>query len=350
MSNNSNGFRLSDLVKQLGGTLRGDDVQVYRVAPLDKSGAGAITFFSNPKLKGLLAGTQAAALIVKPADTDGLALPCIETNDPYLYFTRVAQLFHPLPCAVAGVHASAVVAADAEIDPSAQIGPQVVVESGARIGPRAIIQAGCVIGANVTLGADCLLYPRVVIYHDCVVGERVIVHAGTVIGADGFGNAWARDHWEKIPQTGRVLIGNDVEIGANTTIDRGALGDTVIADDVRLDNLIHIAHNVEIGKHTAIAACVGIAGSTKIGAGCLLGGGVLISGHLTITDRVSISGGCGVISDIDEPGTYGSVNPAVPQATWRKNAVHYRNLDKWVQRVRVLEKQLKTYDGEGQDE
>ena len=174
------------------------------------------------------------------------------------------------------------------------------------------------------------------------------MHAGSVIGSDGFGNAWARDHWEKIPQTGRVVIGDDVEIGANVAIDRGAMEDTLIASGVRMDNLIHIAHNVRIGQFTAIAACAAIAGSTKVGAGCLIGGATMISGHLTIADRVSLSGGCGVTSSITEPGTYGSVNPAVPMQQWRKNAVHYRHLDQLVRRVRELEKQLKLENKESE--
>lgn len=343
-------LKLSELVARLGGELHGEDVSVSRVAPLDQSDSQSIAFFSNPKLKALLIDTRAAAVIVKPADMQEQTRPCIVTDDPYLYFTRVAQLFNPLPVAVAGVHPTAVVAEDAFVDSSAEIGPLVVVESGARIGPRAIIQSGSVIGAGTIVGADCLFYPRVVVYHDCIIGDRVIVHAGAVIGSDGFGNAWARDHWEKIPQTGRVLIGNDVEIGSNTCIDRGALGDTVIANDVRFDNQIHIAHNVEVGAHTAMAACVGIAGSTKIGAGCLIGGAAMISGHLKIADRVSIAGGCGVISDINEPGTYSSTNPAVPQAVWRKNAVHYRHLDKLVHRVKALEKKLDSYPGKKLEE
>lgn len=339
--------RLSELVQKLGGELRGADVLVSRLAPLDDSDDESITFLSNPKLKAQLAQTQAAAVIVTAADADGLSLPCIVTNDPYLYFARVGQLFHPLPVAVSGIHPTAVVADDAQIDPSVEIGPNVVVEAGARIGARTILKAACIIGAGVEIGADCLFYPRVTVYSDCVIGSRVIVHAGAVIGSDGFGNAWARDHWEKIPQIGRALIGDDVEIGANTTIDRGALGDTVIASGARLDNMIQIGHNVEIGRFTAIAACSGIAGSTKIGAGCLIGGGVGMSGHLKIADRVVVLGGSNVPSSIEEPGVYGgSVTPIMPQAVWRRNAVHYSHLDQLVKRVRELEKKIGTAENE----
>ncbi len=341
MQQERTGIHLSELVEKLGGELRGDDVTVHRLAPLDAADAGSISFLSNPKLKPQLAETQAAAVIVTPADAEGLDRPCIVTRDPYLYFAKVGQLFHPLPQARAGIHPSAVVSPDAQIDPSAEIGAQAVIEAGARIGARTIIKAACVIGENVEIGMDCLLYPRVTIYADCVIGSRVIVHAGAVIGSDGFGNAWARDHWEKIPQVGRAIIGDDVEIGANTTIDRGALGDTVVASGARIDNLIQLGHNVEIGRSTAIAACTGIGGSTRIGAGCLIGGGVGMSGHLNIADRVVILGGSNVPSSIDEPGVYGgSVTPIMPQATWRRNAVHYSHLDQLVKRVRELEKKV----------
>lgn len=334
-------FFLSELVAKLGGELRGADVAISRIAPIDKADACAITFLSNPKLRPLLQSTAAAALIVKAADAEGVDLPCIVTADPYLYFARVTSLLHPLPKAVPGIHPSAVVAEGAVIDPTAEVGAHVVIEAGAKVGARTLIKAGCVIGADAQIGEDCLLYPRVTIYHETVIGNRVAIHSGAVIGSDGFGNAWARDHWEKIPQIGRAVIGDDVEIGANTTIDRGALGDTVIASGARLDNMIQIGHNVEIGRFTAIAACSGIAGSTKIGAGCLIGGGVGMSGHLKIADRVTILGGSNVPSDIEEPGVYGgSVTPIMPQGVWRRNAIHYRNLDQLVKRVKVLEKKL----------
>lgn len=341
------GFLLSELVQRLGGEFRGNDVKVSRLAPLDAADACSISFLSNPKLKPQLANTTAAAVIVSAGDAEGLALPCIVTPDPYLYFARVGQLFHPLPAAVPGIHPTAVIMEGAEIDPSAEIGPQVVIESGAKIGAGTIIRAACVIGADVEIGADCLFYPRVTVYQDCVIGSRVIVHAGAVIGSDGFGNAWARDHWEKIPQIGRAVIGDDVEIGANTTIDRGALGDTVIAAGARIDNMIQIGHNVEIGRFTAIAACTGIAGSTKIGSGCLIGGGVGMSGHLKIADRVVILGGSNVPSSIDEPGVYGgSVTPIMPQAVWRRNAVHFSHLDQLVKRVKELEKKIGAAENE----
>ena len=344
---NSVRMRLSDLVQKLGGELRGDDIYVTHLAPLDSAGSDSITFLSNPKLKAALLNTAAAAVIVTPADATALPLPCIITTDPYLYFAKVGQLFHPLPIAVAGIHPTAAISPEAQIDPSAEIGPFVSVEAGAKVGARTIIGAACVIGADVEIGNDCLFYPRVTVYQDCRIGCNVIVHAGAVIGSDGFGNAWARDHWEKIPQIGRVIIGDDVEIGANTTIDRGALGDTVIDKGVRIDNMIQIGHNVEIGKFTAIAACTGIAGSTKIGSGCLIGGGVGMSGHLKIADRVVILGGSNVPSSIDEAGVYGgSVTPIMPQAVWRRNAIHHSHLDQLVKRIKELEKKIGVAESE----
>ncbi len=334
------GFCISELVKRFGGEFFGEDVNVRGIAPLDCASANMISFLSNPKLKSQLNQTAAAAVIVKPADADDLTIPHIVTKDPYLYFARVAQLFHPLPTPASGIHLTAIVASDAQIDPTAEIGPLVVIESGAKIGARTIIKAGSTIGVGVSIGDDCLFYPRVTVYQDCVVGSRVIVHAGAVLGSDGFGNAWAGDHWEKIPQTGRVLIGDDVEIGANTTIDRGALGDTVVAHGARIDNQIQLGHNVEIGAFTAIAACSGIAGSTRIGAGCLIGGDVGMAGHLKIADRVTILGGSSVASDIDQPGVYGSATSTMPYAVWRRNVIHNRHLDELVKRVKVLEKQL----------
>lgn len=339
---------LSEIIARLGGELRGADVDVNEVAPLDAARSDAIAYLANPKLKGLLSQAQVAAVIVRPQDAEGIEKPAILTRDTHTYFAKVAQLFHPLPQARAGIHPSAIVAADAVVDPSAEIGPLVVIESGAKIGARTILKAGVAIGENAVIGDDVILYPRVVVYSDTVIGARVIVHAGTVLGSDGFGNAWDRDHWEKIPQIGRAIIGDDVEIGANTTIDRGAMGDTVIAAGARIDNLIQIGHNVKIGAHTAMAACSGIAGSTVIGANCLIGGGVGMAGHLKIADRVTILGGSDVPSSIEEAGVYGGPNSIQPHQTWLRNAVHLRKLDEIVKRVRALEKRLPSADAQAE--
>jgi UDP-3-O-[3-hydroxymyristoyl] glucosamine N-acyltransferase len=216
----------------------------------------------------------------------------------------------------------------------------VSIGAGAVIGERVLLMAGAVVEAGAVIGDDCVLHPRVVVHHGCVVGARCILHAGAVIGADGFGNAWAGDHWEKIPQIGRAVLGDDVEIGANTTIDRGALADTVIERGVRLDNLIHIAHNCRVGAHTAMAACVGVAGSTSIGANCMIGGAAMISGHLKIGDRVHISGGTLVAKNLDKPGQYTAVYPLATHKEWLGNAAHVRQLGKLAARVKQLEARL----------
>lgn len=339
---------LSEIVARLGGDLRGEDVQVAEVVPLDSVCTNGIAYLANPKLKGLLSEAKVAAVIVRPQDADGIQKPAIVTRDTHAYFAKVAQLFHPLPQPRAGIHPSAVVAEDAEIDASAQIGPHVVIESGACIGARVILKAGVCIGENTVIGNDTILYPRVVVYQDCEIGARVIVHAGAIVGSDGFGNAWDRDHWEKIPQIGRVIIGDDVEVGANTTIDRGAMGDTVIAGGARIDNLIQIGHNVKIGAHTAMAACSGVAGSTVIGANCLIGGGVGVTGHINIADRVTVLGGSNVLSDIDEAGVYGGANSTQPHQVWLRNAAHARRLDELVKRIRALEKCLPSSDAQAE--
>jgi UDP-3-O-[3-hydroxymyristoyl] glucosamine N-acyltransferase len=228
----------------------------------------------------------------------------------------------------------------AQVAASAEIREFVSIGAGAVIGERVLLMAGAVVEAGAVIGDDCVLHPRVVVHHGCVVGARCILHAGAVIGADGFGNAWAGDHWEKIPQIGRAVLGDDVEIGANTTIDRGALADTVIERGVRLDNLIHIAHNCRVGAHTAMAACVGVAGSTSIGANCMIGGAAMISGHLKIGDRVHISGGTLVAKNLDKPGQYTAVYPLATHKEWLGNAAHVRQLGKLAARVKQLEARL----------
>jgi UDP-3-O-[3-hydroxymyristoyl] glucosamine N-acyltransferase len=214
------------------------------------------------------------------------------------------------------------------------------VAAGAVIGARTVLKPGCSVGENARVGADCLLYSNVTVYHDCVIGDRAILHAGAVVGADGFGIAWEDGHWRKIPQIGRVLIGDDVEVGANTTIDRGALDDTVIEEGVKLDNQIQIGHNCRIGAHTAIAGCVGIAGSTHIGRYCRIGGSAMIGGHLEIADQVEIGGATAVPKSLSKPGTYTGLFPISPHADWLRNTAHIRHLDALAERVRALEKQL----------
>ncbi|HEY8024498.1 MAG TPA: UDP-3-O-(3-hydroxymyristoyl)glucosamine N-acyltransferase [Burkholderiaceae bacterium] len=341
------GIRLKALVELLGGHLSGDaDTEVSGIAPLDVADATQISFLSNSKLRSQAAHTRAAALILAPAD-DALigadfAGARIVTANPYAYFARTAQIFAaqrdlaPPP----GIHASAVVDPAAFIAATASVGPHVVIEAGARVEDHAIVDAGCFIGRNAVVGAHSHLHARVTFHADCRIGMRGIVHSGAVIGADGFGFANEDGAYIKIPQTGGVQIGDDVEIGANTTVDRGALSDTVIEDGVKLDNQIQIAHNVHIGAHTAMAGCVGVAGSAKIGKYCTFGGAAMVLGHLTIADHVHISSGSFVSRSIREPGQYTGIYPLAKNADWEKSAAIVRNLNAMREKIRALEKTI----------
>lgn len=333
--------RIDALVAQLGGELAGDgNVEVRRVAALEQAGEGDLAFLANPKYLEQLKTSRAAAFIVKPAQRDVIDdRPRILTGDPYLYFARASQFFNPPPPLAPGVHPRATV--HALVPPTVFIGSGAVVEEGASFGDGVSVGANSYIGRGVRIGRGTRIYPNVTIYADCVLGENCIVHAGAVIGSDGFG--FAREStgaWVKIPQVGRVVIGNDVEIGSNTSIDRGSIGDTVIADGVKLDNQIHIAHNVHIGQYTAIAGSSGIAGSTRVGARCMLGGQVGISGHLSIADDVVISARTMIIKSIREPGVYTGGLPQQTHAEWMKNFAHLRRLDALANKIRQLEQRL----------
>lgn len=334
-------YRLSDIVARFGGRVEGDAATIVeQIATLDSAGAKQIAFLSNAKYRKQLESTQAGAVIVSELDADSTTLPRIVCGNPYSYFARLSAFLNPLPAFVAGIHPSAVIGAGAKVDPSVHIGPYVVIGEGASIGAGSVIMDGCSIGANVSVGENTRLYPRVVVYHDCMLGNNVIAHSGAVIGADGFGIAMEGGAWLKIPQIGRALIGNDVEIGANTTIDRGALDDTVIEDGVKLDNQIQVAHNVRIGAHTAIAGCVGIAGSTTIGRYCRIGGAAAVLGHLTIADGVEISSFTLIGKSIREKGVYSGIYPFSEKNGWLKNASHLRHLDEMASRIRNLEKEI----------
>ena len=302
---------LGQIVARLGGRVAGDPATVvHQVASLENAEARHISFFTGARHRPKLAATRAGALIVG-ADGEGeTARPRIVADNPYLYFARVSQLFNPVVSQPPGVHSSAVVA------------------KSAKLGARVSIGAGCVVGENVEIGEDSCLYPRVVIYAGCTLGKRVIAHSGVVIGADGFGIADDRGRWVKIPQIGGVRIGDDVEIGANTTIDRGALDDTVIEEGVKLDNQIQIGHNTRIGAHTAIAGCVGIAGSADIGRHCTLGGAAMILGHLKIVDHVNISAATFVSRSILKPGTYTGIYPIDEHDNWARGAAWLRRKGK----------------------
>lgn len=346
------GTRLENLVERLGGQLTGDpNTEVSGIAPLDGADASHITFLSNPRFRKQAAATRAAALILSPADSAaiGSAYPGarILCDNPYAYFARAAAFFaeQRAIAPAAGIHSSAVVEPGAQVAASASIGPHVVVEAGAVIGEHCVIGAGSFVGRGAKVGAATLFHPRVTFLAGCEIGRRGILHSGAVIGADGFGFASENGAWLKIPQTGRVVIGDDVEIGANTSVDRGALDDTVIEDGVKLDNQIQIAHNCRIGAHTAMAGCVGVAGSAIIGKHCTFGGAAMVLGHLTIADNVHISSGSMVASSILEPGQYTGFYPLAKKAEWEKSAVLVRNLAAMREKIRELEKQVKLLAG-----
>jgi UDP-3-O-[3-hydroxymyristoyl] glucosamine N-acyltransferase len=334
-------YSLFDIVTRFGGRVIGDDTtKINQVATLDSAKQNQIAFLANAKYRKQLETTQAVAVIVSEANADVTTLPRIVCDNPYSYFAKLSAFLNPLAVFAAGIHPSAVIGTGAKIAPTAHIAANVTIGEGAVIAAGCVVMSGCSIGAHAALGENTRLYPRVVIYHECVLGKNVILHSGVVIGADGFGIAMEEGAWLKIPQIGRVVIGNDVEVGANTTIDRGALDDTVIEDGVKLDNQIQIAHNVRIGAHTAIAGCVGIAGSAVIGKYCRIGGSAGILGHLSIADGVEISSFTLVGKSILKAGTYSGIFPVAEKSEWLKNAAHIRHLDEMAARIKQLEKDI----------
>jgi UDP-3-O-[3-hydroxymyristoyl] glucosamine N-acyltransferase len=340
-------YRLADIVARFGGQVMGDaETRIEQIGTLEKAGAGQIAFLANAKYRKQLEGSRAAAVILSQADADATTIPRIVCDNPYSYFARLSAFLNPLREYAPGIHPTAVIGKGANISPQAHIGPQVTVGEGAVIEAGVVLMAGCVVGDHTVIGDHARLYPRVTVYHDCIIGKHVIAHSGAVIGSDGFGMAWENGRWLKIPQIGRVIIGDHVEIGANTTIDRGALDDTIIEEDVKLDNQIQIAHNVKIGAHTAIAGCVGIAGSTTIGKYCRIGGSAGIIGHLNIADKVEIGSFTLVGKSITESGSYAGVYPFSKNDEWRNNAVHLRHLGELVKRVKALEKEIESLKGE----
>ena len=341
------GVTVGAIVGALGGELLGSpDTLIGRIAPLDANqGLSFIAFLSNPKYRAQLATTQAQCVIVHAGlREEAAARPtAILTDDPYLYFARLTQWwaarFRAKPAT--GIHPSAVVDASAVIGVGVSVAALAVIEAGARVDDGVVIGPHTVVGAGAHIGKATRLSAHVTIGHGCQIGERCIVHSGVVIGADGFGFAPYQGEWIKIEQLGAVNIGDDVEIGANTCIDRGALGDTVIGRGVKLDNLIQIGHNVQIGDFTAMAGCVGVAGSTKIGSGCTVGGAAMILGHLSLADGVHISAATVVSSSIHKPGQYTGFFPLDDNASWEKNAATLRHLHALRDRIRALEKQIK---------
>jgi UDP-3-O-[3-hydroxymyristoyl] glucosamine N-acyltransferase len=338
--------KLMEIVARFGGELLGSpETEVARIVPLERAGAGDLAFLSSDKQARRLETTAAEALILGPQLRDATTRPRIVCANPYAYFARVSAVLNPAPAHAAGVDPHAAVAPGAEVDVSASVAAGAWVGEGARIGPRSVIESGARVGAGAQIGRDCHLYPNAVVYHGCVLGDRVGLHGGAVIGADGFGLAPDEGRWIKIPQIGRVLLGDDVEVGANSTIDRGTLDDTVIEEGVKIDNQVQIGHNCRIGAHTAIAACVGIAGSTRIGRRCRIAGAAMIQGHIEICDDVTISAATAIMKSIHRPGTYTSIYPFQEHRAWIRNAAHLRHMDDLVEKIKALEKRLQELEG-----
>jgi UDP-3-O-[3-hydroxymyristoyl] glucosamine N-acyltransferase len=328
---------LGELAVQFGCVLRGDpDLQVDSVATLD-GGSSSLGFVANPAYRAQLQSTKLGAVVLNESLAQHCPVAALVHANPHATFARIAAVLHPVPPIEPGIHPMAVVHPSARIDASTEIAAFAVIGAGAAVGARCRIAAHCIIGPDARLGADTWLHERVTVATGVRIGERCILHPGAVIGSDGFGNARDGEQWIKVPQVGGVVIGDDVEIGANTTVDRGALVDTVIEDGVRLDNLIHVAHNVVIGAHTAIAASTAIAGSTRIGRRCLIGGGAMITGQLSIGDDIVIAGTGAVTRSLDKPGMYSSVFPVEEVRFWRRLVGRVRRLDMLMDRVKKLE-------------
>lgn len=332
---------LQQLAEAIEAEVHGDgDITITGVATLASAKPGQIAFLANEKYRSQLDTTQASAVIVAPNVELPAGLAALRTRNPYAGFAKVAQLLDTTPKPADHIHASAQIHPTAKIGANVAIGANTVIAEHAVIADDVVIGVGCYIGPRVEIGRATQLWQHVVVYHGCVIGEHCLVHAGTIIGADGFGWANEQGKWVKIPQLGRVVIGNRVDIGASTTIDRGALDDTIISDGCIIDNQCQIAHNVFIDEDTAIAGCTVLAGSCRIGKRCLIGGATAINGHIEICDDVQISGFSMVIKGISEPGVYASGIPAAPHREWRRNGARYRQLDELFQRVKKLENQL----------
>lgn len=335
-------WTLAEIAQHVNGQVVGDPEYLIRgVGTLTHAGPEQISFLANNKYKKYLATTGAGAVIVAAGTETDATTNLIVVDDAYVAYARAATMMHPLPKAEAGIHPSAWVHPEAYVAETASIAAQVTIERGAVIAEDVAIGPGSVIEADVKIGRNSIIKANVTLCREVQIGERVVIHPGVVIGADGFGIANDQGRWIKVPQVGRVIIGDDVEIGANTTIDRGAIDDTVIGQGVKLDNQIQIGHNVTIGDHTVIAGCVGIAGSTHIGSYCAIGGGTGIAGHIEIADGVQLTGMSMVTKSISEAGVYSSGIPIEPARQWHKNVIRYRQMDKLFERVTLLEKRLK---------
>jgi UDP-3-O-[3-hydroxymyristoyl] glucosamine N-acyltransferase len=338
-------YRLADLATMIGAKLENaptEGLLIAGVASLKWAGPLEVSFFSSSRYRDQLVKTHAAAVILASSAQRFCKVPMLVTENPYLGYARAATLFNPPIQKPAGIHPSAWVSNDALLDSGVSVAPQAVIEASSRIGRDVSIGSGCVVGRGVSIGDNCRLSANVTLCSGTRLGQRVIIHPGAVIGSDGFGNANEGGKWVKVPQLGGVIIADDAEIGANTTIDKGTLDNTVIGDGVKLDNQIQIGHNVQIGEHTAIAGCVGIAGSTRIGRYCMIGGGVGIAGHLELADYVHVTAGSIVLQSIQTAGVYSSGTPLEPNRRWHRNYHRFKQLDDMARRLQVLEKESKS--------
>ena len=339
--------RLAELAVRFGCQLRGDpDALVERVASLQEAGPGSIAFLANRRYRRFLAETRATAVVIEPTLADACPVAALATPNPYATYARIAQLLHPQPAFAPGRHASAVVEPGASVDGSAWVGAHAYVAAGATIGPRVFVGPGSMVMSGARVGADSRLVARVMLCERVRVGERCILHPGAVIGADGFGHAPDGGTYVRVPQVGAVSIGDDVDVGANTTIDRGAIGDTVISNGVKIDNQVQIGHNCRIGAHTAIAACVGIAGSTRIGRHCRIGGAAMIQGHIEICDDVTVSAATAIMKSVHKPGIYTSIYPFQEHREWIRNAAYLRHMDSLAEKIKALEKRLQELESQ----
>ena len=338
---------LSALAERFGLELRGDgECRIAGVGTLGAANSDQLSFLSNPQYRSQLADSRAAAVVLRAGDADAHRGNSLIASDPYVAFAKIAALFDSAPAPSPGIHPSAIVASNARVHAGACVGPLCVIEPNAVVEEGAVLGPHCIVGERCVVGAQSRLVARVTLVRDVRLGKRVLVHPGAVIGSDGFGLAFDRSAsgdggWVKVPQLGGVRIGDDCEIGANTTIDRGAIDDTILEEDVRLDNQIQIAHNVRIGAHTAMAGCSAVAGSAKIGRWCLIGGGAGVLGHLEIADKVTITSMALVTHSIHEPGEYSSGTPIQDNRNWRRNAARFKHLDELNRRVQALEKDAK---------
>jgi len=334
-------YTLADLAARLGVDFRGDGRTVLRrVDTLVRADEQTLAFYAHKKYRTDLAGTRAGAVILIKEDADLCPVSTLISQNPYLAYARAARLLHPQAEPIGGCHPTAFVASSARVDPSAWVGPMSVVEDGVEIGPRVFVGPGCIVASGCRIDEDSRLVARVTLCEGTRVGKRALVHPGAVIGREGFGFAKDGERWIRIPQLGCVRIGDDVEIGANTTVDRGALEDTIVADGAKLDNLIQVGHNCYIGENTALAACSGISGSTHVGRNCTIAGAVGMAGHLEIGDNVHFTGMAMVTRSFAQPGVYSSGIPAMPNVEWRRNAARFRHLDEMARRLRRLEDAL----------